>query len=88
MKLRSLITLRVLCFLLILFPLATTGCNQYLFIQKSQTISFGQISSQTLGTAPLLLTATASLACRLVLLQILPRSAPFPVQRLTLFSWH
>lgn len=60
MKLRLFYSCRALFAFIFLLLFAATGCNQSNLNLNGQTISFGQIPSQTLGAAPLKLTATAS----------------------------
>jgi hypothetical protein len=59
-KLHLFLIRKVASIFMVTLALAVTGCNQMSFIPKNQTISFSQIPNQTLGTAPLSLTATAS----------------------------
>jgi spore maturation protein SpmB len=59
-KARHFFSRRELSALVSVLVLVATGCSDAIFSPKNQTISFAQIPSQTLGVAPLSLTATAS----------------------------
>jgi hypothetical protein len=59
-KLRLILNRRVISAFIFVLALAVTGCNKISFLLQGQTISFSQIPSQTLGSAPILLTATSS----------------------------
>jgi len=59
-KLRLVSNSRAISVFILVLALAVSGCNKMSFLPQGQTISFSQIPSQTLGSAPISLTATAS----------------------------